>query len=120
MSKTHFAVKVAFSTEFVASCGRGTRMSENVYDVSCGLCKQRSAFILAKDEADSERHRQFMMQPGRTIMEPWKHGEFMSCSCCNGNYFRTGERTCYGHYDNFHCISCGHIESRLTEVGMSF
>ena len=117
--KTHFAVKVAFSTEFASSCGRGKRMDTNVYDVTCGLCKQRSAFILAKDEADSARHKRFMESIPTRVREPWREGN-IECRGCGSDLFRHGDRTCYGHYDNFVCANCGNVESRLTEIGMSF
>lgn len=113
--KTHFR----FNGE--AECGIDSKRLTNLAnEVNCKKCMKKKAFKYAIAEYEAQHMRNFMAQPGRTIMEPWKHGEFMSCSSCGGNYFRTGDRTCYGHYDNFHCIKCGHVESRLTETGMSF
>lgn len=119
--RTHFAVKVAFSTEVVASCGRGSRVDSNVYNVDCLACQKRDAYILAKDEADSKRHAAFMAQEPRQFMEPW-HTEkkAMRCRNCGNGTFRMGDRTCYGHYQDYVCAECGHKESRLTETGMSF
>lgn len=61
-----------------------------------------------------------MAQVPRTRIEPWKPGVFMLCSECKHGYFRIGDRTCYGHYQDYVCANCGHKESRLTEKGMSF
>ena len=116
--KTHFAVPVAFSTEVVASCGRGKRLDSNVYRVDCELCKNRDAYILAKEEADRKKHDAFIAQTPRQFGEPWKDGIIV---CQNGHdLFRYRGRSCYGHYDDFVCSECGDVQSRLTETGMSF
>lgn len=117
--RTHFAVKVAFSTEVVASCGRGKRVDSNVYRVDCLTCQKRGAYILARDEADSARHAAFMAQTPARLGEPWKDGHIV-CRNCDGDLFRIGDRTCYGQYQDYVCANCGHKESRLTEKGMSF
>lgn len=115
--KTHYTPDNSNET----ACGRESkRVTTNTFEVDCRSCIIRNSFQQAHHLAGIEKEKRFLAQPGRTIMEPWRHGEFMSCKSCGGNYFRTGDRTCYGHYDNFHCINCGNVESRLTETGMSF
>lgn len=117
--RTHFSVKQPFSTESAAACGRGRRMDTNVYRVDCLNCQKQDAYILAKDEADSERHKRFMAQEPRAIPEPWRDGH-ITCRNCGAQNHRVGDRTCYGHYQDYVCADCGHKESRLTETGMSF
>jgi hypothetical protein len=119
--KTHFAVKPPFDASETAACGRGRNghMTADTYGVTCLSCKGKDSFILAEDEAKSARHARFMAQEPRQMAEPWKDRQVI-CSKCSGDLFRYGDRTCYGHYQNFHCAACGHVESRLTETGMSF
>lgn len=104
------------------ACGRASSKSTpNVNRVDCLACKKSDQFIAAKEEWDKRRHEAFMATEPRTFGEPWgKYGEVIVCKSCGGNTFRMGDRTCYGHYDNFHCSNCDNIESRLTETGMSF
>lgn len=102
------------------ACGRASsKTTTNVYRVDCGVCQKRDPFVAAKKVADDARHEAFMAQEPRRITEPWKEGHII-CRNCDGDLFRIGDRTCYGHYNNFHCANCGNIESRLTETGMSF
>lgn len=108
--KTHFATGAA---------SHGPRETTNVYQVDCRRCMLTPAYSEAKEKADDERHAAFMAQTPSPMEEPWKAG-VMVCSSCAGHFFRIGDRTCYGHYANYHCASCGHVESRLTERGMSF
>lgn len=116
--RTHFAVKPPFDATAAPACGRGQRIDTNVYRVDCGLCVKQDAYILAKDEADSAKHAAFMAQTPRQYGEPWKDGIIV---CQNGHdTFRYGDRSCYGHYDNFVCATCGDVQSRLTETGMCF
>lgn len=117
--KLHFAVKVPFSTEHAAACGRGARITDAVQRVDCLNCKKQDSYILAKDESDAYNHSAFMAQVPREFKEPWNDGN-VKCRNCGCVLFREGDRTCYGHYQNFHCSFCGHVESRLTETGMSF
>lgn len=118
--RTHFAVKPPMDATAVAACGRGKRIDSNVYRVDCLNCQKQDAYILAKDEADSARHAAFMAQEPRQLMEPWDHSKAMRCRECGNGTFRIGDRTCYGHYQDYVCAECGHKESRLTETGMSF
>lgn len=121
MLRTHFAVKPPFDMTEVAACGRGSRIRSNVFDVDCRNCQKQDSFILAMDEAKSAKHKAFMAQEPRPMSEPWHEGNVpMVCKNCQGNLFRVGERTCYGHYQNYVCSACGGTESRLTETGMSF
>lgn len=102
------------------ACGRvGKHTTTNVYNVTCLNCQKNDQFIEAKRISDEVKQRQFMEQMPRVIREPWWDGD-IECRSCGGKYFRHGDRTCYGHYDNFHCSNCGHVESRLTEIGMAF
>ena len=104
---------------FVKGCGRGDTTT-NPYMVTCGLCQVKGDYIKAKEEADAVRKALFESQVPRTFMEPWNGKGNITCRDCGEDKFRHGDRTCYGHYDNFHCANCGHVESRLTETGMSF
>jgi hypothetical protein len=116
--KTHFAVKVAFSTEVVASCGRGKRLSENPFDVTCELCKSRDAHILALDEAKSERERKFWLQEPRTVRNPWT-GDDLTCSACGGNLFRSRGRDLFTYWYQCANVSCEKKQGYPTETGMS-
>lgn len=103
------------------ACGRASsKTTTNVYRVDCLVCQNRDQFLAAKKIADDAKQAKFMAQVAKPYMEPWQPGEFIICSECKGGNFRLGDRTCYGHYDNFHCANCGHVESRLTETGMMF
>lgn len=116
MAKTHYA-----HGPHGNACKRASAKSTtNVHRVDCLACQKSDQFIAAKAEADAQRHEKFMAQIPRNFMEPWQAGKFLLCSSCGNGFFRIGDRTCCGHYDNFHCSKCGHIESRLTERGMSF
>lgn len=120
--KTHFAVKVPFDLTMASACGIGRRLNDSVYAVDCLNCKSKDAFILAKDEADSAKHAAFMAQEPKKVSEPWHqpYGKVpMVCKECGNDTFRHKGRSCHGHYDDHACAKCGHIESRLTETGMS-
>lgn len=101
------------------ACRRASSKSTtNVYRVDCLACQKSDQFIEAKKVADAARHKKFMAQEPREYNEPWRDGVM---TCPNGHTkFRIGDRTCYGHYDNFHCSECDEVVSRLTERGMSF
>lgn len=121
--RTHFAVRPPYDMTKQAACGQKgkyVRLDDNAFRTDCLKCQDTDAHILALDEAKSERHKAFMAQPGKTVMEPWQPGKFMLCKSCGNGMFRHGERTCHGHYDNWHCVNCGNVESRLTETGMCF
>lgn len=118
--KTHFYVR-----DNQPVCGRcvtnGTRISPQVHRVTCLNCKNSPEFSTAKAENDAARQAAFMAQEPRKYIEPWHTKTVaMVCKNCSGELFREGDRTCYGHYANYHCAACGHVESRLTETGMSF
>jgi hypothetical protein len=115
--RTHFAIDT--TTGLISACGRGKRIDLNVYRVDCGLCKQKAMFIDAHAAAETEREAAFMRQEPRIIPEPWRDGHLV-CRNCGGDQFRVGDRTCYGHYQDYVCAGCGNKESRLTETGMSF
>ena len=116
--RTHFAFKPPFDAREVSACGRGQRLTSNPFRVDCLNCQKQDSFTLALDEAKSERYRAFMDQPLRTIAEPWQKGSIV-CRVCGTDQFRIGDRTTYGHYQDYVC-EAGHKESRLTETGMSF
>ncbi len=119
--RTHFAVTPPFDTTPVSACGRGRRLDFNAFHIDCGNCTKSDPFILALDEAKSAKHALFMAQEPRLMREPW-HTEvvYIICKECGHNLFRMGDRTCYGHYQDYVCGRCGNKESRLTETGMSF
>lgn len=102
------------------ACGRASaRSTTSVYAVDCLACQKSDQYAAAKDVADAAKHERFMAQVPRQIGEPWREGHIV-CRECDGDLFRIGDRTCYGHYQNYVCAACGHVESRLTETGMSF
>lgn len=102
------------------ACGRASTMTTtDVYRVTCLVCQSRDQFLAAKKVADEVRRTAFEAQVPRNFSEPWREG-IIICRSCGSENFRQGERTCYGHYDNFHCSNCGHVESRLTETGRAF
>lgn len=94
--------------------------TESPASVTCLACQNSGAYQALKAEQDAARLVAFMAQTPRHFGEPWKTGETITCKTCGGKEFRNGDRTCHGHYDNFHCAECGNVESRLTETGMSF
>lgn len=109
-------------THFINGCGRERKVAA-VSQVTCLVCQATPQFIETKANTDAARQAAFEAQVPRTFSEPWHqpYGKVpLTCKNCAGRLFRQGDRTCYGHYDNFHCASCGHVESRLTETGMSF
>jgi hypothetical protein len=113
-------MKTHFGTGPYSACKRGTgrRITENVHQVTCLLCTQTDLFIRAKTTADIARKEAFDAQVPRECSAQF--GGPVKCSECSGVLFRIGDRSCYGHYENYHCAGCGHVESRLTETGMSF
>lgn len=122
MRKTHFAIRPPYDSSETSACGRGKEvyMTSDAFGVTCIPCQNRDEFILAKDEAELERHKAFMAKEPRVYREPWGALDNITCRICNGDKFRIGPRGLYGHYENYHCAECGHVESRLTEKGMSF
>lgn len=113
------------------ACGRASaRSTTEAGRVTCLACQKSDQFIAAKKVADESRKAAFEAQKPHKIAEPWKQGHIIcsgfvydlsdALSKCGNDLFREGDRSCYGHYQSFHCSKCGHIESRLTETGMSF
>lgn len=106
-------------THFPGGCGRGKSTTEDVYRVTCLVCNTSEPYLTAKAAADAAKRERFYATPPRQFAEPWRDGT-ITCSECGGDLFRMGDRSCYGHYENYVCAACGHSESRLTETGMSF
>ena len=104
------------------ACGRASsKTTTNTLSVDCQSCIIRNSFQEAHQRAVLAKERAFLAQTPIRINEPWGEGKaIVVCSQCKGDLFRIGDRTCYGHYDNYHCAKCGNVESRLTETGMSF
>lgn len=119
MRKTHFSVDPANSLD--VACGRTVNdhgQTPFVERVTCGACKNRGEYDRAMKDHLIAKEKSFMAQTPRQYGEPWRDGIIV---CQNGHdTFRLGDRTCYGHYDNFVCATCGDVQSRLTETGMSF
>lgn len=115
-------VKYHLVTESGPACGRAAKViTDRVFQVTCLNCQKTPVFIEAKADLDAQRKAAFMAQEPRQYIEPWHTKTVaMVCKNCSGELFREGDRTCYGHYANYHCAACGHVESRLTETGMSF
>ena len=105
-------------THLTIGCGRGKNTTTDVYRVTCLSCQGTEAYAAAKEVADAEREARFLAQTPRQVREPWREG-IITCRECGGDLFRYKGRTCYGHYEDYQCV-CGHVESRLTETGMSF
>lgn len=112
-------MKFHFSVNGSPLCGRGARLTSVPRQVTCLVCQRADQFLAALNAENAERHKAFMAQTPREFREPWRDGNVV-CRECGGTEFRMGDRTCYGHYENYHCASCGHVESRLTETGMSY
>jgi hypothetical protein len=105
-------MKSHFETANGPACGRGRVVTDRVRQVTCLRCQLIPAFLKAKEADDINRLQAFYDQAPRTFAEHWHPGRVtMVCSEC---------RTCYGHYENYHCANCEHVEQRLTETGMSF
>ena len=115
MAKTHFTI----NDRTVCGTINPLRRTTIPQRTTCLKCTRQPEYLEAKGKEDEERKAAFMAQEPRTYKEPWKSGT-IECSECGNTEFRIGDRTCYGHYENFHCANCGHVESRLTETGMSF
>lgn len=102
-----------------SECGtQSSHLTNHAHEVSCGRCKRKPGFQYAMMAFESAKAQAFTAQVPRRISEPWRDGNIV-CECGNDT-FRIGDRSCYGHYDNYHCAECGEIQSRLTETGMSF
>lgn len=115
MLKRHFAVKVPYSTEQQAACGRGRVLTENVNQVTCLTCKTKDAFILAKDEAASKAEAAFQAQTPRQHRHLWDNGVIVcTCGC---DLWRERPRSLL----SFHlvCEGCGRHIYPPTETGMS-
>lgn len=113
--KTHFQVNDA------PVCGRGARISLHPRRVDCLLCRNTVEFKAAEYDDEVARAAAFQAQVPQTFREPWyTEPTLIVCDGCGADKFRMADRTCYGHYENYVCASCGHTESRLTETGMSF
>lgn len=104
---------------YTDGCGRGKATTSDVRRVSCLICNTSEPFLTAKAAADVAKREAFYAQTPRQFREPWRSGNIV-CRECGGDEFRMGDRTCYGHYENYVCSACGHSESRLTETGMAF
>jgi hypothetical protein len=121
MVKTHFGVKVAFSTEVVASCGRGKRLTDNTFNVDCGLCQNRDAFILAHDEAKSRREAAFWAQEPRTVVPQFgrvNDDGVMECPDCSGVLWRERPRSLFSYHYVCANAECGKAVFPMTETGM--
>jgi hypothetical protein len=120
--KTHFSIDPANS--LAVACGRTVNdhgQTPFTDRVTCLACQSRSEYLDQKVKDAARKHERFMAQTPRRIQEPWhEDGKLMVCRECGNDTFRIGDRTCYGHYQNYHCADCAHVESRLTETGMSF
>lgn len=105
----------------ITACTKAARTTDNVNQVTCGRCVKQPVFKQAQGEALAKEAETFLAQEPRPVQEPWRDGT-MLCSECGGTLFRIGNRTCHGHYQDYHCANpaCSHVESRLTETGMSF
>lgn len=118
--RTHFSVKVPYSTEQVASCGRGKRLNSDPFRVDCLLCKNQDSFILALDEAKSKREADFQAQVPRTIVPQFGRVNtdgVMECYHCHGVLFRERPRSLWSYH--YVCAGCGASMHPLTETGMS-
>lgn len=111
--------KIHFKKSSRVACGREGRTTDQVNRVTCLNCKKQPEFIDEQTLALAKEAEAFLAQEPRRFAEPWKPGHII-CDQCLGDQFRRGNRTCYGHYDNFVCAACGSTQSRLTETGMSF
>lgn len=107
-----------FQADNQSACGRAPGGTTNTFAVTCGSCILRNSFQDAHEKAKREKKAAFEAQVPRKFAEPWKDGN-ITCPC-GSDLFRHADRTCYGHYDNWVCASCGSNQSRLTETGMSF
>lgn len=120
MKKTHFSVDPANSLD--VACGRNVNdfgQTPFVERVTCQSCKGKGEYNRALRDHLLLKEQRFLAQAPREYREPWNDGN-IACRECSGVLFRIGDRTCYGHYENYHCDECGHVESRMTERGMSF
>ena len=117
--KTHFAVKPPFDTTEVSACGRGKRITENVFRVDCGLCQNNSDYILALDEAKSAREAAFHAQEPRTVVPQFgrvNDDGVMECYQCKGVLFREHPRSLFSYH--YVCAGCGASMHPMTETGM--
>jgi hypothetical protein len=114
--RTHYAVKPPLDATAVSACGRGKRITEKVFNVDCGLCKNTDMFILALDEAKSERERKFWEQEPLPVYNPWT-GKGMECSECNGRLFRSRDRDLWTYW--YQCANCQKLQGYPSETGMA-
>ena len=117
--KTHFAVKPPFDTTEVSACGRGKRITINIYRVDCLLCQSNDAFILAMDEAKSAAAAAYEAQVPRTIVPQFgrvNDDGVMECPKCQGVLWKEKPRNLWSYH--YVCQGCQFSVHPLTETGM--
>lgn len=120
MVKTHFATGPAVVGQSeLAACGRGKRVTSNVYDVDCGLCRQYAVFQTAKKVADAARETAFQAQVPRTVVPQFgrvNDDGVMECPECAGVLWRERPRTLFSYH--YVCAECDKSVFPMTETGM--
>jgi hypothetical protein len=113
-------MKVHFGTDTTTVCGRGRRGTENVFIVTCLLCRGSDLFERAEVTAKEKREAAFWAQEPRTIVPQFgrvNDDGVMECYKCNGVLFRDRGRDLFNY--NYQCANCETLMRPMTETGMS-
>lgn len=103
-------------------CGRGQGrfLTENPFDVDCGVCAAKPAYSRLLAEAKQEREAAFQAQEPRTIVPQFgrvNDDGVMECYACKGVLFRERPRSLFSYH--YVCAACGTSMHPMTETGMS-
>ncbi len=120
--KTHYAtgVETRGATQ-LSACGRGKRLTQNVYQVDCGLCQQYAVFQTAKKIADDAREVAFRAQEPRTVVPQFgrvNDDGVMECPWCAGVLWRERPRSLWSYHYVCANDECGKSVHPMTETGM--
>lgn len=106
-------------THFEGGCNRGKRTTDDVYRVTCLVCKNGLAYVGAHARAELAREEAFQAQVPRTIVPQFgrvNDDGVMECYQCKGVLFRERPRSLFSYH--YVCEGCGTSMHPLTETGM--
>lgn len=109
-------MKSHFASEFGGTaCHRGKITTDNVWQVTCGLCKNTPEFVEHFEAAVIAKEKAFWAQTPVEIGNPWTH-ENLVCRECGNTTFRDRGRDLFTFW--YMCANCGKLQGYPTETGM--
>lgn len=120
--RTHFAVEADTPLGARSECGRGKRLTENVFRVDCLVCQTKPAFGAAFIAAEKAREDAFWAQEPRTVVPQFgrvNDDGVMECPWCGGILWRERPRDLWSYHYVCANDECGKSVHPLTETGMS-